>query len=55
MSERGFHRVEDDIAETWVEDWAYAGLAELEGYLAKQAEFLRYLAGRDGAQAQAAE
>ena len=43
MSERGFHRIEDDIAETWLEDWAGAGLAELEAYLAKHADFLRFV------------
>jgi hypothetical protein len=50
MSERGFHRIEDDTAESWLEDWAGAGLAELEAYLAKHADFLRFLAGRDAAQ-----
>jgi hypothetical protein len=50
MSERGFHRIEDDIAETWVEDWAGAGLAELEAYLGKHADFIRFLATRDATQ-----
>ena len=50
MSERGFHRIEDDIAETWFEDWAGAGLAEIEAFLAKHAAFLRYLAAREAAQ-----
>jgi hypothetical protein len=49
MSERGFHRIEDDIAETWLEDWAGAGLGELEAYLAKHADFLRFVEGRDTA------
>lgn len=49
MSERGFHCIEDDIAETWLEDWAGAGLGELEAYLAKHAEFLRFVEGRDTA------
>jgi hypothetical protein len=44
MSELGFHRIEDDIAESWLEDWAGAGLAEIEEFLAKHADFLRYLA-----------
>ncbi len=47
MSERGFHRIEDDISETWLEDWAGAGLGELESYLAKHADFLRFLAARE--------
>ena len=50
MSERGLHRIEDDIAETWLEDWAGAGLAEIEAFLAKHADFLRYLAAREAAQ-----
>jgi hypothetical protein len=50
MSERGFHSIEDDIAETWIEDWAGAGLCELESYLAKHAEFLRFVEGHDPAQ-----
>ena len=53
MSERGFHRIEDDIAETWLEDWAGAGLAEIEAYLGKHAEFLRFLAAREATHAAA--
>ncbi|MGH3009289.1 MAG: hypothetical protein ACRDLM_07790 [Gaiellaceae bacterium] len=55
MSERGFHCIEDDIAETWLEDWAGAGLCELEAYLAKHADFLRFLATRETAQPATAE
>jgi len=50
MSEFGLHRIEDDIADTWLEDWATAGLAEIEEFLAKHADFLRYLAAREAAQ-----
>jgi hypothetical protein len=50
MSELGFHRIEDDIADTWLEDWAGAGLAEIEAFLAKHADFLRYLAARETTQ-----
>jgi len=50
MSERGLHRIEDDISETWLEDWAGAGLGELEAYLAKHAEFLRFVERLDTAQ-----
>ncbi len=46
MSELGFHRIEDDLADSWLEDWAGAGLAEIEAFLAKHADFLRYLALR---------
>jgi len=53
MSERGFHRIEDDIADTWLEDWAGAGLGEIEAFLAKHADFLRFLAAREAAQSTA--
>ncbi len=55
MSERGFHRIEDDIADTWLADWAGAGLAEIEAYLAKHAEFLRFLTRREATAQTAAE
>jgi hypothetical protein len=43
MSERGLHQIEDDLSDTWLEDWAGAGVAEIEALLAKHAAFLRYL------------
>ena len=43
MSERGLHNIEDDLSETWVEDWAAVGLNEIEALLAKHAAFLGYL------------
>jgi len=43
MSDRGFHRIEADLEESWLEDWAGVGIAELEAYLAKHAAFLSYL------------
>jgi hypothetical protein len=43
MSERGFHHIADDLEDTWVEDWAGAGVAEIESYLAKHAAFGQYL------------
>ena len=50
MSELGFHRIENDIAGTWLEDWAGAGIAEIEAFLAKHAGFLAYLAARETTQ-----
>jgi len=47
MSERGLHRIEDDLAETWFEDWAGAGVAEIEDYLAKHLAFLSFLEAQD--------
>ena len=41
--QRVWHRIEDDLSETWLEDWAGAGVAEIEAYLTKHADFLRFL------------
>jgi hypothetical protein len=43
MSERGLHTIEDDLSETWIEDWAGVGLRELEVLLAKHAAFHGFL------------
>jgi hypothetical protein len=43
MSERGLHMIEDDLSETWIEDWAGVGLRELEVLLAKHAAFHGFL------------
>ncbi len=43
MSERGLHFIADDLSDTWIEDWAGAGLAEIEDLLGKHADFLRFL------------
>jgi hypothetical protein len=47
MSERGLHYIEDDLSESWLEDWAGAGVAEIELYLSKHAAFLRFLDSQD--------
>jgi hypothetical protein len=47
MSERGLHHIEDDLSDTWVEDWAGAGVAEIEALLAKHAAFLSFLETHD--------
>ena len=43
MSERGLHMIEDDLSETWIEDWAGVGLRELEALLAKHDAFRGFL------------
>jgi hypothetical protein len=44
MDERGvLHRIEDDLSETSVEDWASKGVEAIEDYLAKHLAFLMYL------------
>lgn len=47
MSERGFHSIKEDLSETWLEDWAGAGVAEIEDYLAKHAAFFAFLQTRE--------
>ena len=49
MSERGLHYIEDDLSETWLEDWAGAGVGEIESYLAKHAAFLAFLGESESA------
>lgn len=49
MAEPGFHRIEDDLAETWLEHWAGAGVDALEEYLRKQAAFVDFLESDDPA------
>jgi hypothetical protein len=49
VSERGLHHIDDDLSETWVEDWAGAGIAEIEAYLAKHAAFLAFLDSEEAA------
>jgi len=43
VNERGLHYIEDDLSETWVEDWAGAGVAQIEDLLGKHAAFLLFL------------
>ena len=47
MSERGLHYIEDDLSESWVEDWAGAGVAQIEDLLTKHAAFLSFLESSD--------
>ena len=43
MEERDLHKIEDELAEGWLERWLEAGLETIEAYLAKHAAFLAYL------------
>ena len=43
MSERGLHYIEDDLSDSWVEEWAVAGVAQIEDLLGKHAAFLSFL------------
>jgi hypothetical protein len=37
------HRIEDDLAENWLEAWVETGVRAIEGYLAKHLAFLSFL------------
>ena len=37
------HRIQDDLSERWVEEWAEGGVKAIETYLAKHLAFLSYL------------
>jgi len=44
MDERGpLHLVEDELSDSWIEDWAAEGIRTLQDYLAKHLAFLAYL------------
>jgi hypothetical protein len=43
MNQRGLHYIEDDLSDTWVEDWAGAGVTQIEDLLSKHAAFLSFL------------
>ena len=47
MSERGLPQIEDDLSDTWLEDWAGAGVLEIEALLAKHAAFLSFLESQE--------
>jgi hypothetical protein len=39
MADNRAHRISDDLERNWLEEWAEAGIAALEAYLAKHAAF----------------
>jgi hypothetical protein len=44
MDDRGsLHRIEDDLSESSVAEWAEAGVLAIERYLAKHLAFLSFL------------
>jgi hypothetical protein len=44
MEDRGIlHRIEDDLTDRWVEEWAESGVQTIETYLAKHLAFLSFL------------
>jgi hypothetical protein len=47
LSESGVHRIEEDLAETWLESFIASGLDEVEAYLRKHSDFQTFLEDRD--------
>ena len=43
MNDANLHRIEDELGERWLEEWATAGVEAIETYLAKHLAFLTYL------------
>jgi hypothetical protein len=37
------HRINDDLTDTWIEEWAEGGVQAIEHYLAKHLAFLSFL------------
>lgn len=49
MDDRHLYEIQDDLSDTWLEEWADDGVAEVEAYLAKHAAFVSYLETREAA------
>jgi hypothetical protein len=47
VSERGLHRIADDLSEAWLDAFVALGLDEVEAYLRKHADFQSFLEDRD--------
>ena len=43
MSDGTLHRIEDELGERWLEEWAIEGVAAIEAYLAKHQAFQSFL------------
>jgi hypothetical protein len=49
MEDRHLYEIQDDLSDTWLQEWADDGVAEVEAYLAKHAAFISYLETREAA------
>jgi hypothetical protein len=47
MARGELHRIEDDLRDVAVDEWAESVVDEVEAYLAKHAAFARYLESRE--------
>ena len=47
LVERGVHRIDEVLADSWLDDFVAQGVASVEAYLAKHAAFDAFLEDRD--------
>jgi hypothetical protein len=47
LVEHGFHRIDDDLTEDWLDAFVAEGLVDVESYLRKHADFQSFLEDRD--------
>jgi len=47
LAERGTHRIDDDLTDEWLDAFVAEGLADVESYLRKHADFQTFLEDRD--------
>ncbi|MGH3032927.1 MAG: hypothetical protein ACRDON_00030 [Gaiellaceae bacterium] len=47
MIEHSLHRIDDELREDWIDSWFAQGLAEVETYLGKHADFDAFLQDRE--------
>jgi hypothetical protein len=47
LSENGVHRIDEDLAQDWLESFISEGLDEVEAYLRKHSDFQTFLEDRD--------
>ena len=47
VSESGVHRIDEDLAENWLESFIAEGLDEVEAFLRKHSDFQSFLEDRD--------
>jgi hypothetical protein len=43
VSNQNLHRIEDELGDRWLEEWAIEGVAQIETYLAKHQAFQSFL------------
>ena len=43
MNERDLHRIEDELGDSWLEEWIGDGVRAIEAYLAKHLAFEAFL------------